>query len=76
MKENPVHIEEILAHHESQIQDLSDMVAKQWKLIDSLQDEIKLLKDKIGALKYSDNESGGENLSVTEQALRDKPPHY
>ena len=67
-------IESTLAHHERQIEDLSDIVSRQ-------ADEIALLKRAI--LHFKDQledtlDTTGEDktLSVTEIAARDKPPHY
>ena len=70
------HIEETLSHHEQQIQDLSDMVARQWQEIDLLKKAIRALQEKMGSFSLGAEKTGSENLSVTEQALRDKPPHY
>lgn len=75
--DTPTQIEETLAHHEKALQDLSDMVVKQWDEIDALKGKVKILQDKIGVLSQEAAEGqAGAGLSVTEQALRDKPPHY
>lgn len=75
-KENPTQIEEVLAHQEIQIQDMNEMIVKQWDEIDALKQEVKILRDKIGVLQYTSDQGEAEGLSVAEQALRDKPPHY
>lgn len=69
-------IEETLAHHERQIQDLSDMVARQWAEIDALKKTLLAVQHKMLSLAQDAGEARSEGLSVTEQALRDKPPHY
>lgn len=69
-------IEESLTHHERQIQDLSDMVARQWQDIDLLKKTVTVLQQKIAAAAQGAGDTGGDKLSVSEQALRDKPPHY
>lgn len=69
-------IEEVLAHQESQIQDLSDMVVKQGDEIEALKRHIGKLKDKIDILEETSGGGEGEGLSVTEIAEMNKPPHY
>ncbi len=74
---DPIHnIEETLSHQERQIQDLSDMVAQQWQEIDALKKAIRALHQKISSSAQDAGEARAEGLSVTEQALQDKPPHY
>lgn len=67
------HIEELLAHQEQQIADLSHVVTRQWAEIDGLKKQIGRMQDKIMSLEDA---PASEGLSVTEQAARDKPPHY
>lgn len=68
-------IETLLAHQDQQIHDLNDMILLQGKEIDALKLRLERAQQKL-----LDIESAGpgkeEGLSVTEQALRDKPPHY
>ncbi len=73
-EERLVKIETMLAHQEQQIQDLSDVVGTQRKEIDMLTRRLEKTQAKLLDLQ----DGGGEEkaLSVTEQALRDKPPHY
>lgn len=60
-------LEELLAHRESEVNDLSDMVTQQWKRIEALEREINRTKDRIGTLE---NEAGdGVEANV-------KPPHW
>jgi uncharacterized coiled-coil protein SlyX len=68
-------IEEVLAHQDQQISDLSEMVSEQWKTIDTLKKQASLMKDKMAALEAAQDSGEGE-LSVSEIAERDKPPHY
>ncbi len=66
------HIEETLAHQERQIEDLSDMVNKQWQEIEALKRRLEQAQSKI-----SDLEDGqGKSVSVSELAAQEKPPHY
>ena len=71
-------IEEALAHQEQQIQDLSDMVICQGDEIILLKKHIRKLNDKIGMIEDSagSGAADGENLSVSEAAAMNKPPHY
>ena len=70
-------IETLLAHHDQQIQDLSEIINLQRKEIEALKVRLDRTQNKLIEL----GEGGGapaqqEGLSVSEQALRDKPPHY
>lgn len=69
-------LEEVVAHQDKQIQDLSDMIIAQNKDIARLQREIVKLGGKIQELETASQKEEGEGLSILEQALRDKPPHY
>lgn len=69
-------IQTLLAHHERQIQDLSDIVMAQRKELDGLRARLQKTTQKLADIEGSRAETGGEGLSVSEQALRDKPPHY
>jgi uncharacterized coiled-coil protein SlyX len=75
-EETLLNMQSMLAHQERQIQDLSDMLNLHRKEIDIL--KLRLEKTQAKLLEVqSDRDSGtDESLSVTEQALRDKPPHY
>ncbi len=66
-------IETLLSHQERQIHDLSDMVIAQGREIDALKLRLERLNAKIANVEAGD---AGEKLSATEQAARDKPPHY
>ena len=65
-----------IAHHERQIQDLSDLVMEQRKDIDRIRRLLDKTGQKLADLELSAAEGQGEALSATDQALRDKPPHY
>lgn len=69
-------IQTVLAHHERQIQDLSDIVTAQRQELDRLRALLEKTGRKMADLELSVAEGQGDRLSVTEQALRDKPPHY
>lgn len=72
-------IQEALAYQEQQITDLSEVVIVQGKEIQDLKFYIKKLEHKIEVIEEDiseDTGSGKEGLSVSEQAARDKPPHY
>lgn len=68
-------IEETLAHQEQQINDLNDIVTKQWNEIDRLTKTIERLGHKVQELETVKSEDR-EGLSVTEEAALNKPPHY
>lgn len=70
-------IETALAHHDQQIQDLSEMINAQWQQIETLKRLLDMTQSKLSALESTTAEAAGEsNLSVSEIAARDKPPHY
>lgn len=70
-------IEITLAHHEQQIADMSEMLNEQWQQIEALKRQISMAQDKLKLLEAGAGEgSNDSNLTVTEIALRDKPPHY
>lgn len=66
----------MLAHQERQIQDLSDLLNLQRKEIDILKARLDKTQRKIVEIEQGSPEIKDNGLSVTEQALRDKPPHY
>lgn len=61
-------LENAAAGMEAAHQDLSDMVAEQWKVIDALRSELKQLRDRVALL-----EEDGEAGEADEEA---PPPHY
>ena len=70
-------IEMLLAHQERQIQDLSDMITLQGKEIAALKTRLDRTQKKLVDMEEVGGGAGqSEGLSVTEQAARDKPPHY
>lgn len=68
-------IEEILTHQEQQVHDLSEMIIAQGNEIKSLRKSLEKMQHKVETLEDLDS-TQGDALSVTEQAARDKPPHY
>lgn len=70
-------MEMAIAHHEQQIADLSEMVSVQWQQIEVLKKQLALTQDKLRALGSAAADAAIDStLTVTEIALRDKPPHY
>ena len=69
-------IEETLAHHEQQIEDLNNIVTKQADEIDALKQRLKGLRDKIDVIEDMARTRNSEAPSAADQAARDKPPHY
>ncbi len=69
-------IQILLSHHERQIHELSDIVTGQAKEIERLKKRLDLAHEKLAEVEQTASEGRKEGLSVTEQALRDKPPHY
>lgn len=70
-------IEITLAHHERQITDLSEMINDQWQQIEALKRQLAKAQDKLMLLEAGAGDGTDDSgLTVTEIALRDKPPHY
>ncbi|MDG1709471.1 MAG: SlyX family protein [Emcibacteraceae bacterium] len=57
------------AHQEQQLNDLSDMVSDQWKLIERLGGQLTKANARLESLE---NNPGSEKPSL----MDDKPPHY
>ena len=70
-------LEMMVAHQDRQIQDLSDMISRQWKDIDVLKLRLervtKQLRESSSAI-YDPAQEG--DLSVADIAAAEKPPHY
>lgn len=70
-------LEIALAHQDRQIQDLHEMLNKQWKEIDILKLKLDKAQRQIIELNTSSQENdGAEPMTVTEIAAAEKPPHY
>ena len=63
-----VDLEEHFVHAEQAIQDLSDVVRKQWDEIGNLNTRLRQLDDRISELEHRPNTSDG--------ADGERPPHY
>lgn len=66
-------IEEMLAHQEQQITDLSEMVNTQWKEIEGLKRRLEQANSKLSHLENKGVDAG---QSITDMAAQEKPPHY
>ena len=60
-------LEEMLAHRDGEMQDLSDMVNQHWKRLEALERELSLTKDRIVSLE----DEVGEGPAADQ-----KPPHW
>lgn len=70
-------LEITLAHQESQIQDLHEMIHKQWKEIDILKLRLDKAQRQIVELNTTSSDTDpAEPMSVAEIAAAEKPPHY
>jgi len=71
-------IETLIAHQEQRIQDLSDIVAKQWDAIDILKKRLNQMQDKLKNVEEATQSiaKSGDGLSIAESAAMEKPPHY
>jgi len=62
-------LEITISHQETQINDLSEMVSKQWKLIENLGGLLSKADARIESLENN-------NPTATPSMLDEKPPHY
>ena len=71
-------LEHKLSYQEHQIEELSELATSQWKEIDALKRRLQKTYEEIENYIAEARESAGERktMSATEQAARDKPPHY
>jgi SlyX protein len=67
-------LETLIAHQDQQIQELNDVVTKQWAEIDVLKKYMLMTKSKIQELE--DNLGPKEGMSLSDEAAANKPPHY
>ncbi len=76
-EEKIIEIETALAHHEQQINEMSEVITDQWKMIDALKRSLDKALAKIERLEGgSDDGQGGEALSGIDFARQNTPPHY
>lgn len=68
-------LEMALAHHDRQIEDLSEMIGLQWKEIERLKFKLAEAYSKIDEINASSNE-GKQPQSISDIAAAEKPPHY
>lgn len=61
-------LEEMLAHKESEVNDLSDMVSQQWKRLEALERDLNRTNERIVTLE---DEVGGDATEANQ-----KPPHW
>lgn len=67
-------LQSLIAHQDKQIQELNDVVTKQWAEIDALKKYMQMTKSKIQELEYSLGQD--KPMSISEEAAANKPPHY
>lgn len=67
-------LETLITHQDKQIQELNDVVTKQWSEIDALKKYMLMTKSKIQELE--DNMGPKEGMSISDEAEANKPPHY
>ena len=75
MSEKIEAIEMTLAHHDRQIEDLSEMISLQWKEIERLKLKLAAAYNKIDEMNSASGDQK-EPQSISEIAASEKPPHY
>lgn len=69
-------LEMTIAHLEQKLDELSDVVAEQDQTITALKAKLKITYSKVEEMEERARESEDKDLSPSEIAERDKPPHY
>ncbi|MAS86987.1 MAG: slyX family protein [Micavibrio sp.] len=69
-------LEEIVAHQSKEIDELNEIVTTQWAEIEAMKKRLKDMDQRLQALRNDHYAAEEENLSVSEIAQRDRPPHY
>lgn len=70
-------MEIIIAHQDQQIQELNDVVTRQWDEIDILKAYMRSTKSKLEDIENNMSaNSEKEGMSVADIAASEKPPHY
>ncbi|MAM34828.1 MAG: SlyX protein [Micavibrio sp.] len=70
-------LESKISYQEHLIEELSELTTAQWKEIEILKRRLQKTHEEIENYIEEARESAGEkSLTPTEQAARDKPPHY
>ncbi|MCK4940183.1 MAG: SlyX family protein [Rhodospirillaceae bacterium] len=72
IEENIQKLEEALSHVAQENHELSDMVAKQWKLIDQMELRLKRLENRLSSVE-AEMPDGGQSVNGP---ANEKPPHY
>lgn len=67
-------IETALAHQDQQIQDLNEVINRQWREIEALKRLLEKAEAKLSSISNEGDPHAG--LSVSEIAAMEKPPHY
>jgi uncharacterized coiled-coil protein SlyX len=75
-EERLIKIETMLVHQDAQINELLDAVELQRKDIAALMRQLDRANARVALLEEGGGAEESKGLSVSEQALRDKPPHY
>lgn len=70
-----VELESRIMDLEKQVQELSDVVNDQWKIVDALKGGFMKQQDRIVALE-SGKDKGGSDKSLIDEARENIPPHY
>jgi uncharacterized coiled-coil protein SlyX len=71
--EHITHLEIALAHQDQQIQELSEIVNRQWREIEALN---RRLDKALAQMADTGTEDGGKEDSAAGFAAANKPPHY
>jgi SlyX protein len=74
-KDRVTELETALAHQEMKVQELSDIVDRQWKDIERLNRRLDRLVERIDEVAAAASEDT-DGKSVTDIAAANKPPHY
>lgn len=70
-------LQALSAYQDNQIQELNEVVTKQWGEIDALKKYMQMTKSKLEELENTMSDRGqDDSLSSIDEAAANKPPHY
>ncbi len=76
MEDKLTEIEITIAHQESRIDELSDIVHKQWLQIDLLNKKLIFANNKLNEIESFIDDKANDDGAMGANLEQDRPPHY
>lgn len=71
-----IELETTIAHHEQEIEQMSEVITDQYKMIQDLNSKVEKLFRKMDRLENGEEGEAEQVLSGMDFARQNKPPHY